>query len=324
MRGGLLFPLLAPAVLLLPTCNGGQQAADAGSDADAGADQGDGYHPAQFVLEIEPDARACGLFHQFRTWQQEIALLGCVTFRAGSLELPADVDTFDADLVDRIAFGPDRVEPVPAGPGGFVHAFEHGGDPRNGCHRYTFQQAFAIDDLPYNLEMRLSFCLQDGVAGKTSVRIDEDFSPEIDGMTARLGDGADVETQWQFFGPCLYLDLPRYQVTAEVEGGDRMVLEKRLAMSVAGTGPANITSAEVDIEGTTRATDDYFHLVYAADHHNWNERFVVLLEPPIGDVHGLLLARYDYWQDPIELVYLDAELGELARKPLTLYRESSR
>jgi hypothetical protein len=32
---------------------------------------------------------------------------------------------------------------------------------------------------------------------------------------------------------------------------------------------------------------DYFHLAYGADMHNYLERFLVVLDPPLGDVHGL-------------------------------------
>lgn len=45
---------------------------------------------------------------------------------------------------------------------------------------------------------------------------------------------------------------------------------------------------------------------------------------PAGAFALLRNAKYDYWQDPVELIYLDSGLEELARKPLTHYQETSR
>lgn len=324
MDGRLVMVFLGLTFLVFQACNGKKDHTDAGSDADAGGDQGDHQDLDHFMLVIEPEASACGVFEQFRSWRQELALLGRLHFHDDELALPTGVDTFEADLIDRVEFGPGRIELIPTTTGTFTHVFEHQGDLLNGCHRYTYRQSFALENEPYEIEMHLSYCLNGGVASRQLIRINDDFSTEVDGLTAYLGDGSDVFSQQQFFGPCWYRDLELYQVVAEVEQGDRVMLDKRLELSIAGTGSANITRAEVNVDGVTREIEDYFCLVYAADHHNWNEQFVILLDPPVGNVHGLLLEKHDYWQDPVELIYLDSEIEEFARKPLISFTETSR
>jgi hypothetical protein len=88
-----------------------------------------------------------------------------------------------------------------------------------------------------------------------------------------------------------------------------------------GSMPANLESAQATVSSTTRSTDDYFSLVYSADHHNWNEGYTVLLRPPVGDVFGLVLIDAGLNDDPVEMLYLGSDLTELRREPLSSYQE---
>jgi len=136
-----------------------------------------------------------------------------------------------------------------------------------------------------------------------------------------VGDGSDYPNQHQRYAPCEYRDLPLYVITAEVQGGDRAVLHKRHQIPVAASGPCNIVYADVIVDGQPREVDDYFLLVYAAQHHNWNEEYVVLLDPPVGDVHAILLREHDLWQPPEKMIYLGAAYQELRQRDLQSYGE---
>ena len=79
--------------------------------------------------------------------------------------------------------------------------------------------------------------------------------------------------------------------------------------------------AEASVGATTRQVGAYFDLVYAAFHHNWSEQYLVLLDPPVGDVHALLLQDPDYNDPPVELSYLGETMNVLRSSPLSSYSE---
>ena len=45
--------------------------------------------------------------------------------------------------------------------------------------------------------------------------------------------------------------------------------------------------AEILMADSSRTQSDYWRLVFAADHHNWDRRYWVFLDPPIDDVHAV-------------------------------------
>ena len=235
--------------------------------------------------------------------------------------MPDDQDTFEAELVEKLEFGPARTVPVAKGPGQFTHEFQEWGDPPNGCHHYEFRQLFDLGGEDFELFMGVDFCLDNGVPYREEIRVGDDFCKEIYQLSGVLGDGQDYPNQHQRYAPCAYRDLSLFIITAEVQGGDRAVLHKRHEIPMAGSGPCNIVYADVSVDGQRREVDDYFSLVYAAEHHNWNETYVVLLDPPVGAVHGIMLQEHDLWEEPAEMVYLGVDLSELRRRDLQSYDE---
>ena len=81
--------------------------------------------------------------------------------------------------------------------------------------------------------------------------------------------------------------------------------------------PANLVWAEVELDGQVQEVDNYYRLVYAADQHNFNETYAVLLDPPLGSAHAVALETPGPDMQPTQLVILDADLQEIARKALT-------
>lgn len=92
-------------------------------------------------------------------------------------------------------------------------------------------------------------------------------------------------------GSCTESTLPRYYAEADLGGGDRVRLEYRHAVPFGGSGRLLPTRADVVLGGQRVTVTDYFGLVYAGVHHNWNNQFQIVFEAPVRyqghDVHGL-------------------------------------
>ena len=304
--------ILFVVMLLAASCNGGGGKPDAELDGDGGPDV------EEFRLVFETGAKACGVFEDFRGWQKELELKGVIHFLEKTVELGLEQDSFDADLIEQIEFGPGRDLPSPKGPGLFTYQFQDWGDPQNGCHHYEFTQLFDLGGRELEIYLGVDFCLQDGIPDREEIRVGNDFTGEIYQLSGAL---ADPPPEYQRYAPCAYRDLPLFIITAEVQGGDRAVVHKRHELPMAGSGPCNIVYAEVTVDGQQRVVDDYFSLVYAAEHHNWNETYVVLLDPAVGDVSAILLQEQNLWEEPTEMVYLGSDLAELRRRSLVNYDE---
>jgi len=142
-------------------------------------------------------------------------------------------------------------------------------------------------------------------------------------LTSQLGIDPNDNLKRQVYDSCDYSHYTRYVITAEAQSGDRVVFYKRMYSPdiVGGSMPANLESAQATVDGITRATGDYFSLVYSADHHNWNEGYTIILRPPVGDIFGLVLIDSGYNDDPVQMLYLGSGLTEIRTSPLTSYSE---
>ena len=92
-------------------------------------------------------------------------------------------------------------------------------------------------------------------------------------------------------------------------------LDVRYQPPFAGSGPLFPTRGEVTLGTTTTIVDDYFRLVYAGEHHNWNNQFWVLFDAPLTyqghAVHGVWLDEAAFNSELDGVYTLDA-----ARRPL--------
>ena len=72
--------------------------------------------------------------------------------------------------------------------------------------------------------------------------------------------------------------------------------------------------ADISLGGDGQMVDDYWRLVYSADHHNWNRRFRVLLDPPLGEVSSVELHEPGTApRGPARFLLLDAA-GDVVRE----------
>jgi hypothetical protein len=229
----------------------------------------------------------------------------------------------EADLVDRVEFGPDAAQLTPAGPGLITRTFNPiPNPPDSGYQSYEYVQTFQGGPEELTLRMRTDFWVEGGVPQRRGTRIGARFSQFVY-MNSQLGVDPHDYQKTQTYDSCDYSHYTLFILTAEADNGDRVVFHKRMYSPDirGGSMPANLESAEATVVGTTRSTTDYFDLVYSAVHHNWDEGYTVLLRPPVGDVFGLVLIDAGLNDDPVEMIYLGSGLTEIRRSPLSSYTE---
>ncbi|MBN2495172.1 MAG: hypothetical protein JXR96_11310 [Deltaproteobacteria bacterium] len=308
---------LTPFLLCL-ACSSGGSATDAGpGDGDGGGgDAGPGCGDSAWVcLRVESPASLCSCFEDYAGWAQERDALGRLELLAGLFDLPEALSESELGLVERLTRRGGVY--LPAGPGRLTHEVSTHVSPTT--HYYSLEQELESGGQRFTAGLEASFQVdENGRPYSPAIVIDEAFMPGA--AWIRVVD-PDAPERNRSYASCGYPTLPLVVIAAEAEGGDRLVLHKRFTEPMAGSAPARIVHAEVSVSGQERSVDDFFCLVYAAEHHNWNETLVVLLDPPMGEVGGLLLQEHDYWEDPIELVYLDSQGGELRRAALVSYSE---
>jgi hypothetical protein len=318
---------------LLVACSGSQPSnQDGGLDAwDAGDHDAGGDLPTgRPRLIVETGAVACAVFDEgARDWRGELALLGRIDFLPQAMALPTDESVWELDLVEGLLFGPEAVAAVSQGTGTMVHEILYEGEVR--VDHYTYTHLFDVQGEDLSLEANLYFgpdCDEIrftddflGTARNPCVRepyFHFFYSQQLFDLHAWLGDGSDPETQKQTYSSCLHRESPLYEIEAVTGDQDRIRLDKRYYTQTFASGPASLVRARVTLGGVNRETDDYFSLVYSAVHHNWREEYLVLLDPPIGEIHGVVIERENQ-----EAVYLDADLAEQTRKTLVEYTGDS-
>jgi len=322
------FCILFIMVLATQGCTSGGGDGDGGlPDGNNGGD-GDGYtvqcsQEDVYCIVIEAGAQACGVFQDNRTWEVELSNLARVHFNVGETFLPEDLTDMQADLVDRVEFGPDAAGLTPVGPGLITRTFSSvPNPPESGYQTYEYVQSFQGGSFELTLSMHTDYWVEGGVPQRRATRIGARFS-EYMYLTSLVGIDPNDNLKRQVYDSCDYSHYTRYIITAEAENGDRVAFHKRMYSPdiSGGSMPANLESAQATVDGTTRSTEDYFSLVYSADHHNWNEGYTVLLRPPVGDVFGLVLIDSGYNDDPVEMLYLGSGLTEIRTSPLVTYTE---
>jgi hypothetical protein len=80
-----------------------------------------------------------------------------------------------------------------------------------------------------------------------------------------------------------------------------------------------LTGARLQIGDHQAEVTDRLGLIYSGSHHNWFDNYLILLDPPAGDVHALLAVAPGVPGEPRDaaFVYLGADLGELRREPVS-------
>jgi hypothetical protein len=308
---------------------GGDPGADRAADGDGGGAGDEGgsdigpkpdYDPTESFLIIVPAGTGlCSTFNEGRGWREEYQMLGQIDLRAGQHVLPRQAGSFPLDLVESIWFRPEKNQLTPAGPGEVLATWYDWG-----MWHYQFSQAFSGEGKSFTITVDLSFYSSTGDWPAETV-LDESTMMGFVGGGIKI-DGGDILTGQQALGPCALSDAWKRTITAAVAGGDRLVLDVRGSMPCMISGNTTcyyFTNADVTLGAEQLTVDEHFHLVYSAGHHNDGEEFLVILDPPLGQVAALLLIAPPLLSpDGGELDYLDSSLNELACVPLSEWQST--
>jgi hypothetical protein len=156
------------------------------------------------------------------------------------------------------------------------------------------------------------------------VRLDQDFFTGNSGLPnaqGLLGAGENPVDEVQYFGICDPPTQGGEQMTARAPGGNEVTLDVRQAYCAGVDGnilDLRLHGATVFVDGESRVVDNPLHLVHTEVHHDFDWHFFVWLEPPVGDVAGVLLYSdrpYDGSAGVMSLV--DSGLGILSQEAIS-------
>ena len=285
-----------------------------GTDVDVGDD---------FGLVIPAGTQACSqAVVSGSAWDidGEYRTKGRVTFAEGVFRLPREQASFELDWIETVELGPDRTEPTPQGNGTFTRTIE--GTADDGIYRYEYVQAYDLNGQSYTLTFRTAFVVSGGAAEKQVKTFDDAFISTADDYATMdfmlTAEYQDLRTHK--FTTCLhtlYRDVP-YDIT--VENGDTLHMDQKFrGGDLCKICPAEIVGAEFDRGQDKRVVTDFFRMAHVAGQHNWNQKFIVMFDQPVGTAHGLLVDETNTVGGVYQMQYLDAQLNVIDTAAITSY-----
>jgi len=262
--------------------------------------------PGDNCLEVPPATDVCGVFLEGRSVEQEYAHKVRLHMEPGYYKLPKDDGGMPPKYTLFLSgeYGPAREALSPLGHGYWSVTPE----PPN--VRYAYSQL--LTDGSNNVVFSWDFSLP--ASGGRIVAEEPWLSQQF--WPHGLVNGGAVPDDHLRFASCTYEGLDLFHADGTLAGGDSFRLEYRHQLPVAGSGPLNIVAAQVTLDGATANVSDYFQLVYAGEHHNWNNQFWVIFDEPMTysghPVYGLWVDEAAFSCCPLDGAWtLDASLHAL-------------
>lgn len=273
-----------------------------------------GEADGDFLLEVPPHTALCSLAKGEVTSLDVFELyatMSRVRLAPGTVRLPRDLQSFEADWIEEVQLGPDRQALAPAGPGRFDRTIE--GTADDGSYIFGFQQRFATAEGSFVLAYSVAFEVSGGEAVQDRLLLDADAlgNDALDFSGALLDDMDVILSSRRYTDcACAAYRLIEYDVTAA--NGDTLELDLRRIRSTMEQNMHTALTGALFTRGTARLVDDPFRLAYSSYGHNWAQCFLVVLDEPLDTVHGLFLEEETGqgldWE-PRRLHYLDADLA---------------
>ncbi len=331
-----LWPLLLMMMFAVAGClssgsagidDGGSDGANLDGDSDGGGDIGtkpDFDPESEFLLFIPPETSLCFGFAEGRDWRQELAMVGKIDLKPGYYILPRQSAGFSLELVERIVFGPDHQDLVPSADLAQVEpVFQDWG--LYGQWSYFARKNYTGSGESYRLQVQLTVVK---VYDQWPAEVELGAQPEAVVATAELliGPGEKSLDEIQRFGLCALEESSRRLFTADTMAAEHLVLDVRQGLygdSCLSTGETEclfFTRAELRLNEGLIDISDRLRLVYVGSHHNWNDRFLILLEPAIGDASFLLVVAPSFMGDPGQVLRLDVDGVEISRAEITAWQ----
>lgn len=243
------------------------------------------------TIRFPENQKAVGVFQEFREPRDEYELLSMVLFKSGDHIIPAATgETFPSDLIARFEFGPRRTVAEPQGPGEF-RTETTPWDPN--ALILKFEQSFKALEKTITLKFELYLIIQsDGTLKQDFFVIDDEYLDTNYFLEGLVQQGE--ITQNLRFGSVGYESLPLWRIDVQLEGGEYLKLYERYQVPMAGSGPAKLVYAEGEIQEGSFQQSNYWRLVYSAGHHNWDEKFWVLFDQPMGGAYGVAVITVEF------------------------------
>ncbi len=270
--------------------------------------------PNNDCVQVPTAVTLCGHFMEGRPITAEHAAKTRLTATAGNYVLPhtPGVHTVSA-IFGAGEHGPARTPIAPAGPTARYEVIDHGSFS---TRRYT--QAFTSGSSSMELEWEVRLPETGGFGFLLA-------EPHIGDHVWAIAafDGGVNRDDLASMSSCTGETLEPWRITGALPGGDSFRLDFRYLPPAAGSGPLFPTRGEVTFGGTTTVVTDYFRLVYAGEHHNWNNQYWILFASPITyaghPISGLWLDEHAYISQLEAAWTLDASLQPLDRLTVTGY-----
>lgn len=262
-------------------------------------------------LVIPDGTDLCGQFAENRMVPGEIAAKVRLDLVAGSHPLPAQVGVTSLTLFSGGELGVDRRPLASLGPGSLeTTSFQ-------GTLSYTYTQQLAAGSDTVDLTWMIYR------AGETIVLREPALTDEVY-LYGTINAAMMLPDSQIAGGSCDAAGLHLYFIEGETSAGDVFRLEYRHQLPFAGSGPLVLTGAEILLGGAMIEVRDYFRLVYAGVHHNWDNQFVVIFDQPISymghDVYGIWIDEPGIECCPVDGIFtIDAAYQKLDTLAVTRY-----
>lgn len=264
------------------------------------------------MLRIPEGTKVVKVFDEsIPSLEKEYQLKSIVYFISGDYNLPQDSGKYPLELIDYIEFGPDHLKGIPR-KNGSVLVDKSSPD----WISYTLEETIDIGTQVMQLKIDyLGTQLENGKPVVKEFVFNEPFLTKSLFMIGTMT--IDGNEQYLRFASEKYESLPLYLFDVTLENGQAIQLYVRWQEPMAGSGPANLVYATGSIQEGSFRQDNYWKLVYSAVHHNWDEKFWVLFDQPIGGAYGIaIFTRNVFSEEPQEVYTLDANLKPLRKIPL--------
>lgn len=268
-------------------------------------------------VRVPSAVSVCGHFWEGRTIDVELARKARLAVAPQTIDLPRAIGTHTVPAL----FGAGELGPAhtPLVPAAATARYEVKQVTPQFVQR-TYLQTYRVGAGPTTTELRWEVPVPNDGGG---FLFEE---PHVsDHFYGYLGTpGATSNDEVSQLRSCTAESLERWRIRGALTGGEGdFQLDVRYQPPFAGSGPLFPTDAEVRFGAATASVHDYFALVYAGKHHNWDNQYWVLFATPIDyrghPVSGLWLDEESFTTQLEAAWTLDAQRRPLDRLSVTGY-----
>ncbi len=267
-----------------------------------------------FRFEVEQDSVLCGQFMDFREPAEEYSLKAAVHLKPQQLVLPVEGE-INIELIDSISFGPQQIQLYAES----APQWQRQSAEQNGKTTYKFYycNSFAGSGIQAEICWQTSGYELAGSYTPAKIVINEDQISNLRNNWSMTVSEAGKDNDIRL-SSCSYDKFTSYRRTAVLAGGEKITMDVKAYPSIIGSYNAALVSVTYEDGEFIYADNDYFRLVYAAEHHNLREKLMFVFDHPISGIGGYIFEEpYAGESGQVRVIELDeslevAEYGEIS------------